>query len=147
MENGFLSLFDVSISFEQSHLFFPRIITWVLVVMLGVILIKERRAILPGLRKAGEAVFTKGGSFDRLRFFGTIVLTTVYFYSMYVVGRQFPNTGYGFLLMSIPFIFLLSLLYVEKRTRKNIAIISVTAVIAPLLVWFLLARLFGITLP
>ena len=147
MENGFLSLFDVTIDFEQSHLFFPRIITWVLLIMLGIILIKERRAIMPGLQRAGKAVFSKEGDFDRLRFFGTLVLTTAYFYLMYVVGGMFPNTGYGFLLMSMPFIFLLSLLFVGARTRRNVMIILANAVIAPGLAWYVLSQLFNITLP
>lgn len=147
MENGFLSLFEVTIDFEQSHLFFPRIITWILIVMLGIILVRERRSIMPGLKRAGQAVFMGAGDFDRFRFFGTLVLTTVYFYSMYVVGGIFPNTGYGFLLMSMPFIFLLALLYVDNRSRRNVAIIAATAIIAPALAWGILAQLFGITLP
>ncbi|WP_246053781.1 tripartite tricarboxylate transporter TctB family protein [Halomonas halmophila] len=140
-------MFEVSVSFEQSHLFFPRIITWALVLMLGVILIKHRNALLPGLKRAGEAVLGKSEEFHWTRFFGTLTLTTAYFYLMYVVGGIFPNTGYGFLFMSVPFIFCLSLLYVDQKTWKNLAIIAATAVIAPLLVWFMLAHLFGITLP
>ena len=147
MESGFLSLFNVTIDFEQSHLFFPRIITWTLVIMLGIILIRERRSIMPGLRRAGQAVATGAGGFDRFRFFGTLMLTSVYFYLMYVVGGIFPNTGYGFLLMSIPFIFLLSLLYVDNRSRRNVMIITATAIIAPVLAWGILAQIFGITLP
>lgn len=147
MESNFLSLFSVTIDFEQSHLFFPRIITWVLLIMLGIIIVRERKAILPGLRRAGKAVFSKGGDFDRFRFFGTLVLTTAYFYLMYAVGRIFPNTGYGFLLMSMPFIFLLSMLFVGTKTRKNVMIILANAVIAPGLAWYILSQLFNITLP
>lgn len=147
MESSFLSLFNVTINFEQSHLFFPRIITWILLVMLGIILVRERSAIMPGLKRAGKAVFTGAGGFDRFRFFGTLVLTTAYFYLMYVVGGVLPNTGYGFLLMSIPFIFLLALLYVDNRSRRNIMIITATAFIAPTLAWGILAQIFGITLP
>lgn len=147
MESELLSLFDVTIEFEQSHLFFPRIVSWLLLILLGIILLNERKAIMPGLKQAGRALFFGSLEFDRFRFFGTIFLTIAYFYLMDVVGSVFPNTGYGFLLMSMPFIFLLSLLYVDNRSRRNIIIILMNAVIAPGLAWYVLSQLFNITLP
>lgn len=96
MENGLLSLFDVTIEFDQSHLFFPRIVTWALLIMLGVIIIKEHKSIIPGLKRAGSAVFSQGGSFDRFRFFGTLALMVSYFYLMDVVGGIFPTRGTAF---------------------------------------------------
>lgn len=147
MGSDFLSLFDVAIDFEQSHLFFPRIVTWTLLIMLGIIVIKEHKSIIPGLRKAGSAVFSRGGNFDRFRFFGTLFLMIAYIYLMDVVGDVFPNTGYGFLFMSVPFIFLLSLLLVDKKSRRNLLIIIANAVLAPVLAWYILSQLFDITLP
>lgn len=147
MENGFLSLFNVTIEFDQSHLFFPRIVTWTLLIMLGIIIIKEHKSIIPGLKKAGSAVFSRGGEFDRFRFFGTLALMISYFYLMDVVGSLFPNTGYGFLLMSVPFIFLLSLLFVDNKSRRNVVIIAANAIVAPVLAWYILSQLFNITLP
>ncbi|MCG7599188.1 tripartite tricarboxylate transporter TctB family protein [Halomonas sp. McH1-25] len=147
MESQFLSLFEVSIAFEESHLFFPRIVSWVLVGLLAIILLSKSNRIAPALRRAGQAVTQGGDGFDRKRFFGTILLIVIYFYMMAVVGDIFPNTGFGFLFVSIPFIFLLSMLYVEHSTRKNILIIAVTAAIAPTLAWYVLSQLFRITLP
>ncbi|MHB0777360.1 tripartite tricarboxylate transporter TctB family protein [Halomonas sp. WWR20] len=147
MEDGFLSLFDVSINFEQSHLFFPRIITWLMLGLLALILVSRSKKIMPGLRQAGRAVFYQENGFDRQRFFGTIALIVAYFYLMGVVGNIFPNTGYGFLLVSMPFIFSLSTLYVDERSRRNMTIIAVTALIAPGLSWYVLSELFRITLP
>ena len=147
MESQFLSLFEVSIDFEESHLFFPRIVSWVLVGLLAIILLSKSNRIAPALRRAGQAVTQGGDGFDRKRFFGTILLIVIYFYMMAVVGDIFPNTGFGFLFVSIPFIFLLSMLYVEHSTRKNILIIAVTAAIAPTLAWYVLSQLFRITLP
>ncbi|WP_136068742.1 tripartite tricarboxylate transporter TctB family protein [Modicisalibacter radicis] len=147
MESQFLSLFEVSIAFEESHLFFPRIVSWVLVGLLAIILLSKSNRIAPALRRAGQAVTQGSDGFDRKRFFGTILLIIVYFYMMAVVGDIFPNTGFGFLFVSIPFIFLLSMLYVEHKTRKNILVIAVTAVIAPTLAWYVLSQLFRITLP
>lgn len=147
MESQFLSLFDVSIDFDQSHLFFPRIITWLMLGLLGVIVISRSKKIVPGIKQAGRTVFYQDNGFDRLRFFGTIVLIVAYFYLMGVVGDIFPNTGYGFLLVSIPFIFALSMLYVDKKSRRNMVIIAINSLVAPGLAWYVLSELFRITLP
>jgi hypothetical protein len=147
MEGQFLSLFDVSIAFEQSHLFFPKLITYILLGLLVIILISKRRRIPLALKQAGRAVLFAEHGFDRWRFFGTLVLIIAYFYFMAVVGDAFPNTGYGFLLTSIPFVFLLATLYVEDRSRKSLIIISVNSVVAPVLAWYVLSQLFRITLP
>ena len=147
MESQFLSLFNVSIAFDQSHLFFPRLVTYILLGLLAIILISKSRRIAPALMQAGRAVLFAEHGFDRWRFFGTLVLIIAYFYLMAVVGDIFPNTGYGFLLTSIPFIFLLATLYVEDRSRKNLVIIAVNSVVAPVLAWYVLSQLFRITLP
>lgn len=147
MENQFLSLFEVSIAFDESHLFFPRIVSWVLVGLLAIILLSKAKNIAPALRRAGQAVMYGNEGFDRKRFFGTILLIIIYFYMMAVVGDIFPNTGFGFLFVSIPFIFLLALLYVEDTTKKNVLIIAATSVVAPALAWYVLSELFRITLP
>jgi len=84
---------------------------------------------------------------DKLRFFGTLVLTVVYFLLMQYVGQFFPNTGMGFLLVSMPFIFLLSLLYSHGLSRSKFVVIAVNAVVAPGIAWYLLAKIFNISLP
>ncbi|MDW5377559.1 tripartite tricarboxylate transporter TctB family protein [Halomonas sp. HP20-15] len=147
MESQFLSLLDVNIAFDQSHLFFPRLVTYVLLGLLAIILISKSKKIYPALRQAGRAVLYAENGFDRLRFFGTLVLIIAYFYMMSVVGDVFPNTGYGFLFVSIPFIFLLATLYVEIKSRRNMLIIAINAVVAPVLAWYVLSQLFRITLP
>lgn len=146
MESGWLSVFDVTIQFEQSHLFFPRIITTIMLVLLGIILIKEHRAIMPGVKKTCNALIS-GESFDRGRFFGALGLMIAYIYLMTVVGSMFPNRGFGFLFVSMPFVFLLGLLLAEERTRRNLAFISAAAIVAPLVSWSVLFQLFNITLP
>ncbi|WP_110670679.1 tripartite tricarboxylate transporter TctB family protein [Salinicola halophilus] len=147
MESHWLSLFDVSIDFGQSHLFFPRIVTWILVILLGVILLTRYRHVAPGIKQAGRALAGRGGEFDRKRFFGTIVLTTIYFYMMGVLSDVFPNTGYSFLICSIVFVLALSLLYIDHFSRRLLLIVVVNALIAPTLAWYVLAQLFRITLP
>ncbi|EHJ93400.1 hypothetical protein KUC_0347 [Vreelandella boliviensis LC1] len=66
---------------------------------------------------------------------------------MAVVGDIFPYTGYGFLMVSMAFVLLMSLLYLHDWTKKAITIVVVNAIVAPSLAWFVLAKLFTITLP
>ena len=143
-DKGFLS---VHIDFSQSHLFFPNIIHWVLGILAIAILIVHRREIVDTLRAWRDKWMAREVDFDRLRLFGTIVIIVVYFMAMEPVGEFYPNTGFGFLVMSIPFMFLLSLLYVHEPNPKKLAIMGANAVIAPLVAWYLLAQLFFITLP
>ncbi|OHZ01815.1 tripartite tricarboxylate transporter TctB family protein [Salinicola sp. MIT1003] len=147
MESQWLSLLDVSIDFDQSHLFFPRIVTWILVILLAMIVITRYRLLVPGLKRAGRVLAGREGEFDHKRFFGTLALTTAYFYLMSVLSDVFPNTGYSFLIMSVAFVFLLSLLYVDHLTRRLFVILVLNALIAPALAWYVLAQLFRITLP
>ncbi|KEA63950.1 hypothetical protein ADIMK_1878 [Marinobacterium lacunae] len=76
-----------------------------------------------------------------------MVLVIVYFWSMDAVGQFFPNTGMGFLLTSIPFMLLLSLLYVHSLTRRVLLGIGLNSIIAPLAAWYVLGQLFAISLP
>lgn len=82
-----------------------------------------------------------------IRLPGTLVLTVAYFLLMDYVGAFFPNMGFGFLFVSIPFIFCLSMLYVHDLDRKKLIAIVLNAIIAPSVAWLLLAKLFNITLP
>lgn len=144
---GISDIFTVSIVFEQSHLFFPRIIQWLLLIQLLLIAVFVGRPFLREVSAGTKSLPFTAGHFDRLRFFGTIVLTILYFVSMQYVGEFFPNTGLGFLIMSIPYMFLLSLLYLHHRDRRHLVVITINAVVAPVIAWYVLARLFAITLP
>lgn len=147
MEQGLSSLFKVTIDFEQSHLFFPKIVMWVLLLLCVLIFIVYGIPFLRDLKTGKRKISFSTRHIDNLRLFGTIILTIVYFQLMDYVGRFFPNMGYGFLFMSIPFMFLLSLLYVHGLNRRKFLALSVNALIAPCIAWFVLARLFNITLP
>ena len=137
----------VKVNFSQSQLLFPEIISTILVLLLLAIFVVYG---IPWLRAIRRGERTRLGSvkdLDKLRFFGSIVLTIVYFLSMDYVGDFFPNMGYGFLFMSIPFIFLLSLLCVHGLTRRKLLALSLNALIAPAVAWYVLAQLFNISLP
>lgn len=147
MSQTIKSLLEVSVDFETSHLIFPTIILSLLGIILVWMLIANHKLLMAKARgEQGGFAFFKPDA-DKFRLFATLVLVALYFYLMDVVGQQFPNTGYGFLFTSIPFIFLLSAVYAHRLDSRTLLIISLNAVIAPLCAWYVLGQLFSITLP
>lgn len=144
MESG---LFSVSIDFGTSHLFFPTIIHWILGGLFALILLTKVAPFMAAVKRGERSLPIIGESRDNLRLFGTFALIVAYFYLMAVVGDLFPYTGYGFLFVSMAFVLLMSLLYLHKWTKKALIIVVINAVVAPTLAWFVLAKLFTITLP
>ena len=140
---SFESPFHVTIDFNTSHMIFPTIIAVILGILFVSILITRGSTIL--------ATVSNGNwwpaGIDHKRFFGTIALTVIYFMAMPAVGDIFPNTGLGFYLCSIPYLFALSTLYLHERSRRTLMIAGANALIAPSLVWYILSELFNISLP
>jgi Tripartite tricarboxylate transporter TctB family len=133
----------VTVNFETSHLIFPTLVAVILTILGVAILITNRRQI------AGAGTYWSDvlSSMDRIRFFGTIVLTVVYFSLMVPVGDIWPNTGLGFLICSIPYVFLTGVLFLHHRSPRDLLPVAVMAVVAPTLVWWLFTDLFFLTLP
>lgn len=133
----------VTVDFETSHLIFPALIAIILLVLGLAILVVERRAI------AGSGAHWRGiiDRMDKVRFLGTIVLTVIYFLLMVPVGDFWPNTGLGFLICSIPYVFLIGVLYLHRRGVRDMLPVAITALVAPTLVWWLFTDLFFLTLP
>ena len=50
-------------------------------------------------------------------------------------------------LLAVPYMFLLSLLYLHNRDRHHLLLTAVTAIVSPVMAWYVLAKLFNITLP
>ncbi|WP_108445910.1 tripartite tricarboxylate transporter TctB family protein [Halomonas denitrificans] len=147
MESGLTSLLSVSIDFETSHLFFPRIIHWLMGGLFALVLALNVVPFLAAVRRGERTLPILGESMDKFRFFGTLALIAAYFYLMDVVGNLFPYTGYGFLFVSVVFVFLMSLMYMHTRTKRKVVTAAINAIVAPSLAWFILAKLFQITLP
>ncbi|GGX96402.1 hypothetical protein GCM10007160_24980 [Litchfieldella qijiaojingensis] len=147
MESGLSSLLSVSIDFETSHLFFPTIIHWIMAGLFVLILVTKVVPFLAEVKRGERTLPIVGEPMDAFRFFGTLVLIVAYFYLMAVVGNLFPYTGYGFLFVSMAFVLLMSLMYMHEWTKKAVTIVVINAVVAPGLAWFILAKLFNITLP
>lgn len=133
----------VTIDFETSHLIFPILIGAILALLGLTILITRRHQIAA----AGGYWSDIMDRMDKPRFFGTVVLTVLYFMLMVPVGNIWPNTGLGFLICSIPYVFLTGLLFLHDRGLRDILPVAVTAAIAPTLVWWLFTDLFYLTLP
>ena len=136
-------LTSVTIDFETSHLVFPTIIAGVLAILGLAILVTRRHEI------AGAGAYWRGTlrRMDNLRFFGTIALTVLYFSLMVPVGNFWPNTGLGFLICSVPYVFLTGALFLHVRGFRQFLPVIVTAIVAPTLVWWLFTDLFFLTLP
>lgn len=147
MENSSSSLLSIKIDFAQSHLFFPTMIIWTLAILLLLILIFNGIPYIRSYISGERTINLSLEHIDKIRLPGTLVLTVIYFLLMDYVGSFFPNMGYGFLLVSIPFIFLVSVLYVYDINRKKLLNITLNAIIVPSVSWFLLAKMFNITLP
>ena len=133
----------VTVDFDTSHLLFPRIITVVLLFLGVMILIQERKRIAAS-GVYWQAIVTR---MDKQRFFGTLAATVIYFCAMVPVGDLWPNTGLGFLICSILYIFLVGMLFLHERNRRSVIPVALTALIAPTLVWWLFTDLFYLTLP
>lgn len=133
----------VHINFATSQLVFPTIIGCLLGILGVAILITRRRSILA----SGTYWRDIAHNMDKSRFFGCILLTLVYFSVMEPVGSIWPNTGMGFLVPSIPFIFLCGLLFLHERGWRQLWPLALMALLAPTLVWWVFNDLFALTLP
>ncbi len=134
---------QVTIDFETSHLIFPTIIATVLTLLFLTIVIRDRSRI------AGSGAYWRQtfASMDKVRFFGTLVLTLIYFWLMVPVGNMWPNTGMGFLICSVPYVFAVGLLYLHERSLRNMIPVAIMAAVAPPLAWWLFSYIFFLSLP
>ena len=147
MDEGVSSLFQVSIDFDRSHLFFPTIILWLLAILLAAIIVTSGIPLLRDVKSGKRKLSFFAENLDKFRLFGSLLLLLIYFIAMDAVGRLFPNMGFGFLFMSIPFMFCTSLLYVHDINRKKLILISLNSIVAPGVAWYVLGNLFNISLP
>ncbi|MCI4666468.1 MAG: tripartite tricarboxylate transporter TctB family protein [Neomegalonema sp.] len=136
-------LTKVSIDFATSHLIFPRIVGGLLLV-LGLAILISRRKEIAGAGAHWREIWRQ---MDKLRLPGVLALTLIYFSLMVPIGDLWPNTGMGFLICSIPFVFLSGLLFMHERGRREILIMTAISLTIPPLVWWLFSEVFFLTLP
>lgn len=137
------SLTQVTIDFSTSHLIFPKLIGTILLLLGAAIVLTRRGAIA----RSGAMWSRTFADMDKSRFLGTLALTIVYFSAMEPIGNLWPNTGLGFLICSIPFVFLSGAIFAHDRSPRGLAALALVAVIAPTTVWWLFSSIFYLTLP
>ena len=137
------SLLEVRIDFDESHRFFPTIVCAVLALLLLAILVTRRREVAAAFARAS---FPPTGV-DGGRLLGTLAIVVAYFAAMRPVGDRFPNTGLGFLICSVPFLFALGTLYLHERSPRRLLGVLLCSLIAPAAVWYLFYWVLAISLP
>lgn len=156
-------LLKVKIPYSTVHLFFPRIVIFILCFLAVVLLIqyalKCKREHKPFINKEKLKFFEPG--YDKVKLFGSLVL-----FILYIITLE----PWGFLLSSIIFIFLFNLLFAgsvqitksenDKQSSawimrlgtveinwKSVLVGLAISVITSTVVWFLFYKIFNITLP
>lgn len=132
----------IDIVYSTQHWIFPSIIIGILI-LLGLIIIAVEGV---SRVKAGKGFFTKPGRFfeenyDKLKFWGAIVLTIGYFFLLDKIG---------FTVCSIIFVFLFNTLFAGLDRMKNVkyhVVSLIISVVASLVVSILFGTVFNISLP
>lgn len=143
----FSNLLKVQIDFDQSHLVFPAIVQWLLVIFALAILVQRHAAIRASVSSLLANLAPTHWRFDKTRLFGTLALTAVYFTALEPVGRIWPNTGLGFVLCSVVFCLGLARLLVHDINARKWLAIALTSTIGPGLVWYVFSQIFRVSLP
>ena len=136
----------VWIDFEQSHLYFPRIIVGLLLAMALLMMVRFLPAKIQRLRSGQRPVFFQNKSSWKM-VGGAVFLLWLYIVGMGVIGAFFPNRGFGFLIASIFFMLASTFLFMGERTRKKVLIGVINALVTPVLAWLVFGQAFHITLP
>lgn len=131
-------LLTVNIQYNEYHLVFPRIILAVLLILLAAIGIQRViKSFKNGTLKRPKFNFW-AENYDRRKLFGTVGLLLVYVFFL-----EFT----GFILSSIIFMFVLTILLRGDLKRNTLVISLINSVATSVLAWFFFGYLFDITLP
>ena len=131
--------FNFKIQYSTSHLFFPKIVITILVVLGVIIAVKN---VILRLR-AKQPLFSKEWRFfvpgaDFLMLGGGFGLFILYVWLMGVIG---------FLASSLICVFLFNALYCRTLKPKSLLVSLISTAITCFLVWYLFAVVFNISLP
>lgn len=125
--------------YSTSHLFFPKIIITVLIVLgLWIIIpkiikrIKNKQPLFPKDRK----FFVE--NYDKVKLFGSIILLVLYILALEWIG---------FVPASLIFIFLFNVLFTGTIEWKSLLVSGIITVVFVILTWLVFGVLFNITLP
>lgn len=137
-------MFDVAIDFDQSHWFFPKIIIVSLIIVGCVVVFLNRAKISESVKSFS---FNKVINKDNSLSYVFLIMIAIYILVMDYLSDVFPNTGYAFLIATVPMMFLTSLFFVEEISKKKLLIIAANSTISPIVAWVLLGQVFAISLP
>lgn len=68
MESGISSLLSISVDFENSHLFFPTIISWIMAVLFAIVLVAKVAPFLVAVKRGERSLPIVGEPMDGWRF-------------------------------------------------------------------------------
>ncbi|MDF2821707.1 MAG: conserved rane protein of unknown function [Clostridiales bacterium] len=132
--------FRVKIVYSQSHLVFPKIIIGILIILAVIMLLqrvmKAKKEKKPIISLKNKRFFEE--NYDKLKFYGTIVLFILYIIFMDIIG---------FLTASIIFVTLFNLLYAATKERKSVIVSIIVSVVTSVILWFIFGFVFNVTLP
>ena len=130
-------LLTLEIKFSESHLFFPKVIFTILIILgIGIIienLHKRRRE-----QKTGFNFKFFIDNYDKVKFFGTIAALIFYVLLLEKLG---------FIIATLIFMFIATILFEGNLKGRTLAISAVSSVATTLISWYFFAHLINITLP
>lgn len=133
------SFFKLEVQYSTSHLFFPKIVIAILLILAVIIVAKN---VVIRVRNKQPAIKLSWKFFvpeaDFFMLFGSLVL-----FILYIMALDFL----GFLVSSLIFIFLFNLLFCRTLKIKSALISLVISLISCVSVWYLFSVVFNISLP
>ena len=133
------SIFRLRIRYSTSHLFFPKIVIGILIILAAAIVVRKVIVYVRNKQpiiKTNWKFFAPGTDFFML--FGCLALFILYVWMLKILG---------FLISSLIFVFLFNLLFCRTREKKSVLVSLVISVVSCVFVWYLFSVVFNISLP
>jgi putative tricarboxylic transport membrane protein len=131
-------LLTVELKFSEYHTIFPKIMLTILIFLaVLMLLLNIFKRMKEGRMKEFHFQFFVD-NYDKLKFYGTLVLLIAYGFVLELVG---------FLPASILFMFLISLLFIGNVKKKSVVVSLANSLATTFAIWYLFGQLFDITLP
>ncbi|MBM4761044.1 tripartite tricarboxylate transporter TctB family protein [Bacillus sp. B15-48] len=131
-------MFKINLQYDEYHVIFPRIILTILIILLLMMFVKFLYKFIKEKKQVNFRFKFFGDNFDKFKFFGTAGLLIVYVLMLEIIG---------FIISSIGFMFLLTVLLRGDFKRNTLMISVINSVTTSVIVWFFFGYLFDITLP
>ncbi|SFJ80570.1 Tripartite tricarboxylate transporter TctB family protein [Halobacillus dabanensis] len=131
-------LLTVELTFSEYHIIFPRIIITILLILGAMIVFRYfYKRVKQGSSKKREFSFFMA-NYDKSKLFGSAILLFLYPFMMELLG---------FLISTILFMFVITLLFIGKVQKKALFTSLTNALATTFVVWYVFGQVFDITLP